>query len=197
MAPIQELIRGDWPARVLAAAQVMIATVAVVGIAAVVTLNPYILLGFGAAQGLIVIGIVLFVIVAMLSQRAMVLEEFSAGQIVFRQGDPGHHVYVIRSGTVELIAEKADGGGEIIDRLGPGDHFGDIALLRRNLPRQFTVKAATQAHIFRISPSGFVQLYASLPEFREYLRQREEPHLRRLAAVRKGPTQPLGPKPPK
>jgi CRP/FNR family transcriptional regulator, cyclic AMP receptor protein len=138
-------------------------------------------------QALIVLGIILFVIVAMLSQRAMVLEEFSAGQIIFHQGDPGHHVYLIKSGTVEVVSEKTDGSSELVDRLGPGDHFGDVALLRRNLPRRSTVVTVTDAHIFRISPGGFVQLYANLPEFREYLRQKEEPHLRRLAAVKKNP----------
>ncbi len=46
------------------------------GLAAVITLNPYLLLGYGAVQGLIIVGIILFIIVAVLSQRAMVLEEF-------------------------------------------------------------------------------------------------------------------------
>jgi len=181
MAPIGDLIRGDWPARLLAAAQLVIGFVAVVGIAAVATLNPYLLLGFAAVQALIVVGIILFMIVAMLSQRAMVLEEFIAGQVIFRQGDPGRHVYVIRSGTVEVASEQPDGSIEVVDRLGPGDHFGDFALLRRNLPRHSTVRTVTDAHIFRISPGGFTQLYANLPEFREYLRQKEEPHLRKLA----------------
>jgi hypothetical protein len=180
MAPIGDLIRGDWPARLLAAAQLVIGFVALVGIAAVATLNPYLLLGFAAVQALIVVGIILFMIVAMLSQRAMVLEEFIAGQVIFRQGDPGRHVYVIKSGTVEVANEQPDGSSEVVDRLGPGDHFGDVALLRHNLPRRSTVRTVTDAHIFRISPGGFAQLYANLPEFREYLRQKEEPHLRRL-----------------
>jgi len=199
MAPIAELIRGDWPARLLAAAQVIIAFVALMGIAAVATLNPYLLLGFGAVQALIVVGVVLFVIVAMLSQRAMVLEEFGAGQVIFREGDPGRHVYVIKSGTVEVVSRGPEGSTEVVDRLGPGDHFGDVALLRRNLPHRATVRTVTEAHIFRISPGAFAQLYANLPEMREYLRQKEEPHLRRLAVLKKDavPGQPPPPSPPK
>jgi cyclic nucleotide-binding protein len=185
MAPIGELIRGDWPARLLTTAQVLIGLVALAGIATVVTLNPYLLLGFAAVQGLIVMGIILFVMVAILSQRAMVLEEFYAGQTIFQEGDPGHHVYVIKSGTVEVISTKPDGTVEVVDRLGPGDHFGDLALLRRNLPRRSTVRTVTEAQIFRVSPGAFVQLYANLPEMREYFRQKEEPHLRRLAALKK------------
>jgi hypothetical protein len=187
MASLAELIRGDWPARLIAVAQLLIGFVALMGIAAVATLNPYLLLAFGAVQALIVVGIILFGMVAMLSQRAMVLEEFNAGQVIFRQGDPGRHVYVIKSGTVELVTEKPDGSSEVIDRLGPGDHFGDVALLRHNLPRRSTVQTVTDAHIFRLSPGGFAQLYANLPEFRDYLREKQEPHMRKLTAVRKGP----------
>lgn len=192
MPSIAEIIRGDWPARLLTVAQILIGAVALLGIAMVATLNPYLLLGYGALQVVIVVGIILFVIVATLSQRAMVLEEFYAGQVIFREGDPGRHMYVIKSGTVEVVVKRPDGSDEVIDRLGPGDHFGDVALLRRNLPYHSTVRTVTPANIFRLSPTGFAQLYANLPELREFLRQKEEPHLRRLETARKRAT----PRPP-
>jgi hypothetical protein len=187
MASIAEIVRGDWPSRLLWTAQVCIGVVALLGLAMVITLNPYLLLGYAVAQALIIVGIILFIIVAVLSQRAMVLEEFIAGEVIFHEGDPGRHVYVIKSGTVEVVANRPDGSTEVTDRLGPGDHFGDVALLRRNLPHRSTVMTVTDAHIFRISPGSFVQLYANLPELREYLRQKEEPHMRRLQALRKNP----------
>lgn len=187
MASIADIVRGDWPSRLLWTAQVCIGIVALSGLAAVITLNPFLLLGYAAVQGLIIVGIILFIIVAVLSQRAMVLEEFIAGEVIFHEGDPGRHVYVIKSGTVEVVANRPDGSTEVTDRLGPGDHFGDIALLRRNLPHHSTVRTVTDAHIFRISPGSFVQLYANLPELREYLRQKEEPHMRRLQALKKNP----------
>lgn len=179
------MFRGDWPGRFLLVAQLVMGLVAVVGIATVTTLNPYLLLGFAAVQVLIVAGIVLFVIVAMLAQRGMVLEQFGPGEFVFKEGDPGRHIFVIKSGTVELVTRKPDGSFEVVDRLGPGDHFGDVSLLRRNLPHRFAVQTQTGAQIFRISPGTFVQLYTNLPEFREYLRQKEEPHLRKLETRRK------------
>lgn len=193
MASIGQIIRGDWPARMLGAAQVLIGVVALCGIAAVITLNPFLLLGYAAIQSLIVVGIILFAIVAILSQRAMVLEEFAAGRVIFKEGDPGRHVYVIKSGTVEVVVKRPDGSVEVIDRLGPGDHFGDVALLRRNLPHRSTVRTVTPAHVFRLSPSAFGQLYINLPELREFLRQKEEPHLRRLEALKKGAAAPSPP----
>lgn len=196
MASIGGIIRGDWPARLLGLSQILIAFVAICGIAAVVTLNPYLLLGFAAVQALIVIGITLFVIVALLSQRPMVLEEFDAGDVIFREGDPGRHVYVVRSGTIEVASTRPDGLLEVVDQLGPGDHFGDLALLRRNLPHRFTVRAVTPAQVFKLSPGSLIQLYTNLPELREYFRQKEEPHLRKLMALKKTtvPGQPAAPR---
>jgi hypothetical protein len=192
MASIGEIIRGDWLGRLLTVAQLLIGAVALVGLIMVLTLNPYLVLGYGAVQAVIVVGIILFVIVATLSQRAMVLEEFYAEQVIFHEGDPGRHMYLIKSGTVEVVAKRPDGSEEVIDRLGPGDHFGDVALLRRNLPYHSTVRTVTAAHIFKLSPTGFAELYANLPELREFLRQKQEPHLRRLGAWKKRAT----PRPP-
>ena len=109
MVSIGDIIRGDWPARLLCRGTTLIALVALLGIAMVLTLNPYLLLGYGAIQVILVVGVILFIIVAMLSQRAMVLEEFFAEQIIFKEGDPGRHMYVIKSGTVEVVVKRADG----------------------------------------------------------------------------------------
>ncbi len=64
MASIAEIVRGDWPSRLLWTAQVCIGVVALLGLAMVITLNPYLLLGYAVAQALIIVGIILFIIVA-------------------------------------------------------------------------------------------------------------------------------------
>ena len=153
---------------------------AIVTMLAGVTLNPFPLLGLAAIQVLLLAGIGLFLLVALVSQRAMVLEKFAPGEVIFHQGAPGRHVYVIKSGKVDILERRPDGGEELVDRLGPGDHFGDLALIRRSLPRQATVRAVTDVKVFRINPGEFVELYTSLPELREYFRDHEEPHLRKL-----------------
>ena len=50
----------------------------------------------------------------------------SAGQAVLRQGDPADRFYVIETGAADVV-----GDGRLITKLGPGDGFGEIALLRR------------------------------------------------------------------
>jgi hypothetical protein len=54
---------------------------------------------------------------------------------VFVQGDPGDGFYVIESGLVAVLDD-----GQEVRRLGPGDSFGEIALLRA-VPRTATVRA--------------------------------------------------------
>jgi MFS family permease len=72
-----------------------------------------------------------------LEQLARGLEPVTvpAGDLVFRQGDVGDRYYVIESGEVEVV-----GDGRLVTTLGPGEGFGEIALLRRSL-RTATVVA--------------------------------------------------------
>nr|WP_281371942.1 MFS transporter [Modestobacter versicolor] len=69
---------------------------------------------------------------------------------VFARGDLGDAFYVIRSGRVAVL----DDGVEI-RRLGPGDSFGEIALLRA-VPRTATVRALEDTDLVVLSGPEFV-----------------------------------------
>src|SRR5205085_4123537 len=69
---------------------------------------------------------------------------------VFRQGDPGDEFYIIESGRVAVLEEGAE-----IRRLGPGDAFGEIALLRV-VPRTATVRALEDTVLATLSGPAFV-----------------------------------------
>jgi CRP-like cAMP-binding protein len=69
---------------------------------------------------------------------------------VFRQGDPGDGYYVIESGRVAVVEDGRD-----IRELGPGDSFGEIALLR-SVPRTATVRALGDAEFVVISGPRFI-----------------------------------------
>jgi hypothetical protein len=69
---------------------------------------------------------------------------------VFRKGDPGDGFYVIESGRVAVIDD-----GQEIRRLGPGDAFGEIALLRA-VPRTATVRALEDTELATLSGPQFV-----------------------------------------
>ena len=76
--------------------------------------------------------------------------ETAAGQPVVSQGETGRHFYVIASGRAAV--EVADGPSR---ELGPGDFFGEIALLR-DVPRTATVRALEPLRLYAIARDDFV-----------------------------------------
>jgi hypothetical protein len=168
---------GDWRSKLIAISQLTIGFVALLTLLAMVTRNPLLLLGFTAAQALILFGVVLFVVVAIFAQRTMVLEEFDSGEVIFSEGDQGRHVYVIKSGTVEVLTKRPDGSHDAINRLGPGEHFGEMALLRQ-APRSATIRTVTPVEVFKMSPSNFMALYTSLPGLRDHFQKVMQSRLR-------------------
>ncbi|MCB0212503.1 MAG: cyclic nucleotide-binding domain-containing protein, partial [Anaerolineae bacterium] len=93
------------------------------------------------------------------------VEDYRPGQIIFHMGAMGQTFYVIEAGEVEVLAP--DMGGQpsgVINRLGPGDFFGEIALLRA-IPRTATIRATRPTRLLAISREDFenvVQKYPSI-----------------------------------
>jgi CRP-like cAMP-binding protein len=177
------LRQGDWRGKLLLVAQVVIGLVALLAVIAMATQQPLLLLGFASAQGLIIIGIVLFAIVAIASQRSLIEEHFRAGDVIFREGDTGRDVYVLKSGNVEVLMRRPDGTQEKIKTLGPGDHFGEMALLG-NAPRNATIRAVDGVTVYRMGRNSFAALYTNLPGMKEHFNKAVEDRLRELETRR-------------
>jgi MFS family permease len=73
-----------------------------------------------------------------------------AAQWVFRQGERGDLYYVIESGEVDVV-----GDGRLVATLGPGEGFGEIALLRSS-PRTATVRARTDVRLHALTSERFL-----------------------------------------
>lgn len=85
--------------------------------------------------------------------------QFSAGEVILRQGDPADRFYIISSGEV-LVTQQTDSGAVMdLQTLGPGQYFGEIGLLA-NLPRTATVTAATAVEILALNRATFSDLVA-------------------------------------
>jgi len=66
--------------------------------------------------------------------------QLAAAEVLFRQGDPGDLVYLVRSGRVEIFRELADGREDRVTVIGPGQYFGELGPLLR-LPRSASARA--------------------------------------------------------
>lgn len=71
------------------------------------------------------------------------------GQAVIAQGEPGDAFYAVASGHAVVEVD-----GHRVRDLGPGDHFGELALLN-DAPRSASVTARTPMRAFRLDREGF------------------------------------------
>jgi CRP-like cAMP-binding protein len=95
--------------------------------------------------------------------RASTEEQIGEGEVVIRQGDPPTDFFVVKSGILEVLyTGEAGTQATSINTLGRGDYFGEIGLLER-LPRTATVRAASNAVLYRISGDAFLDAVTQAP----------------------------------
>lgn len=75
---------------------------------------------------------------------------FQKGQVVYREGDIGNHMYFINSGTISVETSN----GSTVTR-GPGDFFGEGALLHPKKIRSASIRCKTPVHAMEISREYF------------------------------------------
>ena len=81
------------------------------------------------------------------------------GQVIFEHGVPGDVMYVIIEGTVNILHE-----GKIIDTLGEGQIFGEMALID-NSPRSAEAVAVTKSKIVPVDKKRFTSAIQHNPYF--------------------------------
>jgi CRP-like cAMP-binding protein len=84
--------------------------------------------------------------------------EHEAGDVVVTEGNTAHGLQLIIEGTAEVSI-----GGTPVAELGPGDSFGEIALLDAG-PRTATVSAKTPMRVLAISGAGFRDVLRADPD---------------------------------
>jgi CRP-like cAMP-binding protein len=100
------------------------------------------------------------------------VREVSAGQPVTLEGASGYTFFVIQSGTADVQE-----GEEKVRELGPGDFFGEMAILGEGR-RRGTVVATSPLTVLAMFGTEFRRLEAELPELGERIRAEMQ---RRLA----------------
>jgi len=82
------------------------------------------------------------------------LLRYSTTQSIFSYGDPGHAMYILRSGEVEIYVRNDQGEKIVLETTKPGDIFGEIALLDGG-PRTAWAEALGDVEVLRLDREHF------------------------------------------
>lgn len=78
---------------------------------------------------------------------------YHPGEVVFEEGDPGRALFVVVEGAVEITRATAQ-GPYVLNTLGPGDAFGELALID-DFPRSATARVTTPGRLLILYKSDF------------------------------------------
>jgi CRP-like cAMP-binding protein len=94
-----------------------------------------------------------------LERVAAELEQIVArtGDVLVREGEAGDRFYLIDEGSVDVTIAMRP-----VRRLGPGEYFGEIALVR-DVPRTATVTAGSDVHLYSLRRAEFLAATRSRP----------------------------------
>jgi CRP-like cAMP-binding protein len=92
--------------------------------------------------------------------------QFRRGEVVFRAGDPGEAMYLIESGVFAVEVSTPAGERAMVNVLGPGAFFGELALIRSATRphRTATVLTLTAGRTLCITGSAFTVAREAHPE---------------------------------
>jgi len=103
------------------------------------------------------------------------------GDIIFSEGDIGTDMYIIQSGTVELL--KAIGGEtRVLSTLEKGDFFGEMSVLE-DVPRSASARAKTDVELVRINGATFDAMLKSNTEIAVRMMRKLSRRLREVTSM--------------
>ena len=94
--------------------------------------------------------------------EAIDIRELGAGDTLFKAGEPGEALYVVRSGEIELFIKDTAGQRIALARVGPGEMFGELALLEQG-PRTATAIAMSATELLELDRDDLLLLFQRSP----------------------------------
>jgi len=85
--------------------------------------------------------------------------QFLEGQTIFSKGENGREMFVVTEGEVDILI-----GENVVDTVGPGGIFGELALID-DAPRSATAVAKTLAKVVPVGERRFTFLLQQTPHF--------------------------------
>lgn len=92
------------------------------------------------------------------------IQEYAAGDVIVKEGDPGDRFFVLIDGVVDIVKETKDGISHTLATLeGQGDFFGEMSIVDIQ-PRSATAKASEKSQLVVFTNMALVELFDTYPE---------------------------------
>jgi CRP/FNR family cyclic AMP-dependent transcriptional regulator len=88
---------------------------------------------------------------------------YAKGAVVVNEGDPAHSFFIVCSGSLKACLNDDQGREVILSVLGPGDHFGELALLDDS-PRSASVAALEPSELLLVTKRAFQVVLEKHPD---------------------------------
>ncbi len=115
---------------------------------------------------------------AKIESRA-VARNYPRNAVVISEGDEATSMFIIVSGSVKVYHTEADGKETILNSQGPGQHFGELALVD-DAPRSASVMTQEPSRLLVLSKAAFRECLEESPEVGYHLVQALARQVRRL-----------------
>ncbi len=99
---------------------------------------------------------------AAVAQKARI-RQLAEGDVLMRHGDRGDSLFVINEGWFKIVAEGPNGDELIINKTGPGETLGEMALVDE-APRSATVIAISNAKVLELRKDAFYEILDQRPD---------------------------------
>ncbi|MFY9315248.1 MAG: mechanosensitive ion channel family protein [Burkholderiales bacterium] len=113
---------------------------------------------------------------------------FAAGDVMTRQGNTSHWLYIVTAGEADSMLELPDGGKRAVGKIGAGSYFGEMGMLT-GAPRSTTVVAREDVECYRLDRTAFRDLLLARPEIAEEMSRTMTARASGLAAAREAAAQ--------
>ena len=113
--------------------------------------------------------------------KNLVSRRYAAGTAIFHLGDPGGLLYLIGKGKVKISHTTNEGQEVVLAILGPGDFFGEMALID-DAPRSATAVALEASETWTLHREEFIHYLTDNPDFALHVLKTLAQHIRRLNA---------------
>jgi predicted acylesterase/phospholipase RssA/CRP-like cAMP-binding protein len=96
-------------------------------------------------------------------ETGLELVQLYSGEVVMREGEPGHDMFVVVSGRLRVVTAGPKGAEVIVAELGAGETVGEMSVISGE-PRSATVYAMRDSQLARLSADRFEQLLERHPK---------------------------------